>query len=175
MNDNKFDEIIFDLKKQNKKFCDNRKNDLKKHVSGQNPRITVLTCSDSRVVPEYIFNKDIGEIFVVRIAGNIAMDDSVITSLEYAVDHLKTSVLIILGHTNCGAIAASEDISNKGVLFDEIRNSFKDDKNHVLDNLNYQLEMLPKRSKIISDKINNKELNLIGAIYNLSDGKVEFL
>ena len=169
-------QIIDELLKDNKKYQNKNTDELKKHVAGQNPKVTVLTCSDSRVVPEYIFNKKIGEIFVVRVAGNVAFDSSVITSLEYAVEHLKTPLLIILGHTHCGAVNAAEsspDI-NDG-LIGEIRESFSLGKDHVLSNLKRQLDLIHMRSKVISDAIRKDELVLKGAIYYLDTGEVRFL
>ena len=75
--------------------------------NGQAPFAVVLACSDSRVPVEAIFDRGIGDIFVVRVAGNVAMDSSVIGSVEYAVSHLKCPLLVILGHTECGAVAAA--------------------------------------------------------------------
>ena len=72
----------------------------------QHPRAVILTCSDSRVAPELIFDKGLGDLFVIRVAGNIS-DDAVIGSIEYAVEHLHTSLVVVMGHKNCGAIAAA--------------------------------------------------------------------
>jgi carbonic anhydrase len=164
------------LKESNKVFASNNASELKKHIGGQKPKIAVLTCSDSRVIPEFIFNKKIGEIFVVRVAGNVAIDTSVITSLEYAVEHLNIDILMILGHTDCGAIrAAEENKEDCGEFLDEIKKSFNIDPNHVLCNLKRQFELLPMRSKIISKAVSEKKIKLVAAIYNLETGLVEFL
>ena len=168
------EDLIQDLKENNKIFAEKNKDDLPKHVKGQSPKIAVLTCADSRVVPEFIFNKSIGEIFVVRVAGNAAVDESVLESLEYAVDHLNVDILLILGHTNCGAVAAAKSDA-KGLLMDEIRASFDLDSDKIKANLQRQLDMLPQRSRIISNAINQEKLSLIGAIYNLETGIVDFL
>ena len=172
MNNN---ETIEELQSQNIKYASEKADIISKHINSQNPDILVLTCSDSRVVPEYIFKKDIGEIFTIRVAGNIALCPSVITSIEYAVTNLDIELIIILGHTNCGAIAAAEKSKDCGDLLQEIRESFKIDSNHALANLKRQLEYLPKRSKIIEDAIKSNKLDLIGAIYHLENGLVEFL
>lgn len=169
------EEIINELQTSNVKYAAENACILPKHVSGQKPNIAVLTCSDSRVIPEYIFKREIGDIFTVRVAGNIAIDSCVLTSLEYAVSHLKVKLLIILGHTCCGAICEAEKTQESCKLIDEIRQSFTKDENHGIANIKYQLEMLPKRSKIISKAIKKEELRLIGAIYNLENGLVEFL
>lgn len=75
---------------------------------GQNPRAIVLCCADSRVPPEHVFDAGLGELFVVRLAGN-AVDEEVLASIEYAADHLGTRLCVVLGHERCGAIAASVD------------------------------------------------------------------
>lgn len=75
-------------------------------VSGQHPQAIVLTCADSRVAPELIFDQNLGDLFVVRTAGNVA-DPVALGSLEYAAEHLHTRLLIVLGHDHCGAVAAA--------------------------------------------------------------------
>jgi carbonic anhydrase len=74
-------------------------------ASGQHPFAVVLTCSDSRVAPELLFDQGLGDLFVVRVAGNV-VDPDVIGSIEYAVDHLHTQLVIVMGHENCGAVTA---------------------------------------------------------------------
>ena len=174
---NTTNKIIEDLKKNNKIYSNKNKQFLKKFIKKQSPKIAVLTCSDSRVIPEYIFNKHIGEIFVIRIAGNVAVDPTIINTIEYAVSHLNISLFIILGHTNCGAVNASEESNDEeNELINEIKKSFiLDENNHFKANIYRQLSMLPKRSQIIRKKIENNELKMIGALYNLKDGLVEFL
>src|SRR5580698_11218777 len=78
----------------------------RKLASGQSPNVIILSCSDSRVSPEVIFDQSLGDIFVVRTAGNIA-DPVGLGSLEYAVDHIHSPLLVVLGHTKCGAVAAA--------------------------------------------------------------------
>ncbi len=170
------DQLIQDLQASNKRYASENQGKLQKFVDGQKPKIAVLTCSDSRVIPEFIFGKSIGDLFIVRVAGNVAMDTSILSSLGYAVDHLNVDILIILGHTNCGAVCAAEastDESNE--LLNEIRQSFPLHNNHFLSNIMRQLDMLPKRSKVISKAINEEKLHLVGAIYHLEDGVVKFL
>ncbi len=170
------DKIIQELINLNKKYADENSSELKKHVSGQKPKIAVLTCSDSRVVPEFIFNKKIGELFVVRVAGNVAMDSSLITSLEYAVDHLNISHLILLGHTHCGAVKASEESNDDSVaLFEEIKKCFSLDANHIIGNIKRQHHVLFQRSKIISEAVKDNKLKIVCAVYNLESGLVDFL
>jgi carbonic anhydrase len=101
------------LKKGNQRFMDGRlsaKPDLvgrrKKLVAGQQPFATILSCSDSRVPPELVFDQSLGDIFIIRVAGNI-IDTDVLGSIEYAVLHLKTPLLYVLGHQKCGAVDAA--------------------------------------------------------------------
>jgi carbonic anhydrase len=170
------DKIIQELISLNKKYVDENSSQLKKYISGQNPKIAVLTCADSRVVPEFIFNKNIGELFVVRVAGKVAMDSSVISSLEYAVNHLNISHLIILGHTQCGAVKASEESKDDSVaLFEEIKKGFSLNNNHIIGNVKRQYDLLFQRSDIISKAVKDDKLKFVCAIYNLESGLVEFL
>jgi carbonic anhydrase len=174
---NKTEVIIKELHNANIKYASEKASIFPKHISKQNPKIAVLTCADSRVIPEYIFRKDIGEIFTVRIAGNITSDPSILTSIEYAVEHLKIDLLIIMGHTNCGAVKAAEQITDTAnELFNEIKNSFNlNPNNHIKANIQRQIEMLPKRSEIVHKALIQKKLKLIGVIYQLEDGKVDFI
>jgi len=171
------DETIERLIQQNKLFQQRYKNEAAHHVKGQSPKIAILTCADSRVVPEFIFNVSIGELFVVRLAGNIAVDETVIASLEYAVEHLKVSHLIVLGHSYCGAVKATEQSpDSESLLLREIKESFGlDESNHMQANLNRQLQMLPKRSTTIQKALSDGSLHLVGAIYYVEDGHVEFI
>jgi carbonic anhydrase len=176
LSESEISDLIKDLNVGNQEHQLKNKKEIKKHMKGQNPRLAVLTCSDSRIIPELIFNKDIGEVFVVRVAGNVTMDVSVIKSLEYAINKLNIKLLLILGHTRCGAIKEAEQtIDGMNKLLDEIRQSFDLDSNHVISNLKNQLDLLPKRSENISQALKNNKIILKGAIYHLEDGRVEFI
>ncbi len=107
------EEALQMLKEGNKRFVDNNQanNDLSETrrnelVEGQEPFAVVVACSDSRVVPEHAFDQGLGDIFVVRVAGNI-LDPAEIGSVEYAVDHLDSKVVVVLGHQSCGAVTAA--------------------------------------------------------------------
>ena len=92
-------------------------------VNGQKPYAVIVTCADSRVVPEHIFSAGIGELFVIRVAGNV-IDDVVLGSIEYAADHLNTPLVVVMGHTHCGAVGAAikgEGDGNIKAITDEIR------------------------------------------------------
>jgi carbonic anhydrase len=167
------------LKNGNKKFVSKYDGQIQKHIEGQKPFAAVLTCSDSRVPPELIFDVGIGEIFVVRDAGNIAMGASVIGSLEYAVEHLKVPLLIVMGHTCCGALHAAEmgpgDSSSVGEIVNEIRCCFLREKDHIKANIRMQIEHLIEKSAVIADAANSGKLALVGVVYHLEDGTVEFM
>lgn len=170
------DETIEQLKQKNKLFQKKYHTEIKKHLKGQSPKIAILTCSDSRVIPELIFDASIGELFVVRIAGNIALDKTIIDSINYAIDHLKVTHLIVLAHSHCGAVKAAEEAGEtNNELIKEIQRCFPlNSKDHVFANLSRQLDMLPHRSQSICNAIKKGSLRLIGAMYHLEDGRVEF-
>ena len=162
----------------NREFVEKFGQDIPKHVSGQSPKVAVLTCADSRVPPEHIFNAGIGELFVIRVAGNVAFDPSVLGSLDYAVEHLHVPLLVILGHSCCGAVNASEagpgDDSSIGQIVEEIRCSFGSADN-IRANILRQMKMLPQRSQAIAHALEKNELEIKGAIYHLENGKAEWL
>lgn len=107
-------EIIEKLKAGNKKYLSAKTNDgdiseairIDTTDNGQHPYAVVVACSDSRVVPEDIFMTGLGELFVIRVAGNV-ITDTQLGSIEYACGHLKSPVVVVLGHTNCGAVGAA--------------------------------------------------------------------
>lgn len=92
-----------DNNQANNDLSETRRNEL---VEGQEPFAVVVACSDSRVVPEHAFDQGLGDIYVVRVAGNI-LDPAEIGSVEYAVDHLDSKVVVVLGHESCGAVTAA--------------------------------------------------------------------
>ena len=107
--------IIEKLKSGNELFLQTGKNEgdvslaIRKKTAeeGQHPYAIVITCSDSRVIPDAIFSAGIGELFVIRVAGNV-LDNHQLGSIEYAFSHLDANVIIMLGHTKCGAISAAQ-------------------------------------------------------------------
>lgn len=145
--------------------------------NGQQPYAVIVTCSDSRVIPESIFSAGIGELFVIRIAGNV-MDDHQLGSVEYAVSHLGIRLVAVLGHDHCGAVDAAINHDPEGYIkfiTDEIRLAIGDESD------DYKACCLNvKRSVGIiesSFEIHREEehgLKVIGAMYRLSDGRVEF-
>lgn len=153
-------------------------------TSGQEPFAIVLSCADSRVVPELAFDTGLGELFVVRVAGNIANTDS-IASIEYAVAHLKTSVIVVLGHESCGAVGAAiaggDNGYNLNHLLAQITPAIEkcgcdaDVKTVIEENARLNAEELISRSTIINEAVAAGNVQIAPAYYNLGSGKVDFL
>jgi carbonic anhydrase len=93
---------------------------------GQKPKATIIACSDSRVAPEVLFRARVGDMFVVRTAGNIAKDVAVLASVEYAILNLKTSLILVLGHEKCGAVTAAIDYKRDPAAFENMAPNLKD-------------------------------------------------
>lgn len=148
----------------------------------QHPFATVLSCADSRVPPELLFDQGIGSIFDVRIAGNIATPEA-IGSVEYAVALLGTPLLMVLGHERCGAVTAAvknEPLPGNISTFVEAIlpavNQVKDQPgdavdNAVVANVKYQIERL-QRSSLLKERLQANTLKIVGARYDLDTGKV---
>jgi carbonic anhydrase len=158
---------------------------------GQHPVATIISCSDSRVPPEYLFDQGIGDIFVVRVAGNVCNTDE-IGSAEYGVGHLKTPVLVVLGHTKCGAVTAvatgAEVHGSIPKLVDHIglaveaarkKNPGKDGKDLVpaatRENVWQSIRDLITRSAEVRELIEKGQLRVEGAIYDITSGEIEWL
>ena len=152
----------------------------------QEPFIAVLSCSDSRVSPIKIFNLSLGEAFVVCVVGNSASDQSVLGSLEYAVDHLHVKYLLVLGHSGCGAVRAMVEgdfLPNlRPVMRDLERARFKTPTEHNSDddfiaenNVRLQLRSIQDNSTIISRAVAEDRLVMLGAMYDLATGAVRFI
>ena len=146
---------------------------------GQQPYAIIISCSDSRVIPEAIFSAGIGELFVIRVVGNV-LDNHQLGSIEYAAGHLGTELIVMLGHTGCGAIKAAIDGHSGGFIdyiLKEIALAIGDEKDefkatclnvqHGVERIRHELEIHP-----IEDE---KGLEVLGAIYHIEDGTVEFL
>ena len=153
-------------------------------VVGQEPYAIILGCSDSRVVPELAFDTGLGELFTVRVAGNVANTSS-IASIEYAVAHLATKLIVVLGHQNCGAVTAAVSGGNNGYNLNHllghitpaIAESEKDTSINKVVKKNVELTAtdLINRSSIIKTAVKSGEVKIVSAYYNLKSGKVDFL
>jgi len=183
-------EILTKLSAGNKRFANdqlnrNLQNSTRRKliVNGQKPFATILGCADSRIVPELIFDTGLGELFVVRVAGNVANKSSV-ASIEYAVAHLNTKVVIVLGHQNCGAVTAALKGKDNG-----------ENLNHLLSHLSPAISASAKtatvndvakknaeltanelitKSTIIKSAVDNGDVIIVPAYYDMDSGKVDF-
>ncbi|MCP5063567.1 MAG: carbonic anhydrase [Ignavibacteriae bacterium] len=191
------DEALEDLLAGNERYISGEliNRDLPKQVAsttkGQYPKAVVLACIDSRVPVEYIFDQGVGDIFVVRVAGNIE-DEALLGSMEYGVGVAGSKLLMILGHENCGAVKSAikkVDVGSDNVtsLLNEIEPAIqgtegkRDYKNKeffdavVKNNVHQTIEDIRKRSSIITDLENDRKIKIVGAYYSLTDGKVNIL
>ncbi|MDW7990010.1 MAG: carbonic anhydrase [Archaeoglobaceae archaeon] len=149
----------------------------------QKPFAIIVSCSDSRVSPEYIFDADIGELFIVRNAGNV-VDRIALGSIEYAVEYLGVSLIVILGHTDCGAVKASyeKDVKlSKNVkhVIKKIINATKKVEGGslqevIVENIKIQMNKILKSSEVCRERLKNGELKIFGALYHLDSGVVDF-
>lgn len=152
----------------------------------QHPFAVILGCGDSRVVPELIFDQGVGDLFVLRIAGNIA-DDAVIASIEYAIEHLGTRLIVVLGHEKCGAVTAAlnHETSDGKInsLLGYIEPAIQSVLAHSGDLLTNAIKAHVKRmvntirraEPIVSSECTVGNLWVLPAYYNLATGNVEFL
>lgn len=158
---------------------------LKEVAQAQQPFATILSCADSRVPPEILFDQGIGDIFDVRIAGNIATS-AAIGSIEYAVEMLGSPLLMVLGHERCGAVTAA--IQNKPLpgeistfvtailpVVDQVKTEPGDlVDNAVTANVRYQIEQL-LRSPLLTARSQLGKLKIVGGRYDLDTGKVSLI
>lgn len=159
-------------------------------VAGQNPYAAILSCADSRIAPEYAFDSGRGDLFVVRVAGNFANADG-IASFEYAVDVLKTPLLMVLGHESCGAVKATiSSIQDKTTLPGHLPSMVaaltpavkavagrpgNQLENATRENVRLTVETLRSATPLLSAAVKDKRLKVVGGIYRLTDGAVELI
>jgi len=180
-------EIIDLLKEGNKKYVSSTHSmshtslELRKQTAleGQNPLAIVIACSDSRVMPNSIFSADLGSLFVIRVAGNV-LDNHQLGSIEYAAAHLNVKLIIMLGHTGCGAIKAAIHGETDGYIkyiTDDIEEAIgdeKDDHRATVLNALHGVNVI-KKAFAEHPEIGGDELEVIGAVYDIVSGEVEFL
>ncbi len=196
--------ILTDLLNGNKRFVNDnipskqygaRKTEL---INGQKPPVIVLGCSDSRVPPEIIFDKGLGDIFVVRTAGNIC-DKIALGSIEYGAEHLHSQILIVLGHDKCGAVNATIESMNsnekhssgkeeENILsivkmiesgIKDISKAWKNSDQYVDEcinkNIQHTMEYIFHNSPVIVKLVKEGKLDVVGARYNFQNGQVDIL
>ena len=202
------DEALQKLMEGNRHYLDNKLTNAAQSntaartglAKSQKPYAIILTCSDSRVPPEIIFDKGLGEIFVIRVAGNVP-DSIVLGSIEYAAEHLGSPLVMVLGHERCGAVTATVDAKGKStgspnidailkVIAPNIKTATKDceackdDKKCAETRKSEFVECLidtnaktvaanlTKKSKILNHLLHEKKIKIVAAKYDLDDGKV---
>ena len=150
-------------------------------MEGQHPYAIVITCSDSRVIPEAVFSAGIGELFVIRVAGNV-LDNHQLGSIEYAFSHLDANLIIMLGHTKCGAVGAA--INSHGAtdryikyIIDDINEAIgteTDDHKATVLNVKHGVNII-KNAFHDHPEIEAGELDIVGAVYDVETGRVEIV
>ena len=149
---------------------------------GQNPYAVVVSCSDSRVTPNIVFNAGLGEIFDIRLAGNV-VDDDALGSIEYGVAHANAPLIVVMGHESCGAVTAAYNKYTKGTavegnieeIVEEIEPSINKDKtldDAIHANVTYVANQI-KQDPAVKKLIDDGKVKVVEAYYSL-DGKVEF-
>ncbi|MBN2329555.1 MAG: carbonic anhydrase [Candidatus Omnitrophica bacterium] len=186
------------LKEGNQRFASGRRTyprqDLQRMrdiEQKQNPYATLLSCSDSRVPPEHLFDAGLGDLFVVRVAGNV-FDDIAFGAIEFGVEYIETPLLVVLGHTNCGAISAAvrEQDAHSYVsdLLEKVNHAIEEAKQkhpelnlaQLIDaairyNVLRSMEDLVRQSPLIRRRVENRRLSIMGAVYHIENGAVEWL
>lgn len=192
------DDAIAKLKAGNQKFINAPEvcaadlvNNRTTVAKGQSPWATILTCADSRVSPELVFGGvGLGELFVCRNAGNVA-DTDVLGSIEYGVEHLGSPLVVVMGHSRCGAVQAACDVVAKGTklpgsikaMVDSIVPAAKAVKgkpgdfvdNAVRENARMNAAKVTAKSEIVREFVHEHKLKVVYARYDLDSGAVEFL
>ena len=145
---------------------------------GQHPYAVILCCSDSREIPESIFSTGIGELFVIRVAGNV-VDDQQLASVEYAADHLGCRLVLVMGHNHCGAVGAALEHAAGGhlrSLMDQIQLAIGDETDeYKACCLNVSRSVSLLRQDVELQALPRDEFRVLGAVYHLEDGHVDFM
>lgn len=186
------DQIWTNLMSGNKRFVAGKTRSYpvvslrRKLAAGQQPHVIILSCSDSRVAPELVFDQNLGDLFVVRTAGNVA-DPVGLGSIEYAVDHIHSPLLVVLGHQKCGAVTAAcsgekMPSPNLEAIVDKIdpavtqaRTYAKTDdliESAIKENVHQSAKDLLANSEIVRDAVKAGKLRVIEAEYQLESGEV---
>lgn len=192
------DNPLASLKKGNERFASGKllhihqdSIRIKELASGQNPKAVVIGCSDSRVSPEILFDQGMGDLFVIRTAGNV-MSDYELGSIEYATEHLHTKLVVVMGHYGCGAIHAMlEHVNDKNVPGhiaaiveclkeeqeekDVINSSDNLSVDAVRANVIHGVNQLRNADPLLKESYEKGEIQIVGAIYHLDTGVVDFL
>jgi len=190
--------ILADLLEGNKRFTEAKKEtvdylaQVKQTVGGQFPKAVILSCIDSRVPVEVVFDQSIGDVFVARVAGNFENVD-ILGSIEYSCKVAGSKLVLVLGHESCGAVKAACDGVELGNITEmlskimpavklsagqvdgEANSSNKDMvAKTVANNVLLTIDRIREKSPILKEMEDNGEIKIVGGVYHLSTGKVEF-
>lgn len=180
-------QAVHKLKEGNEKYLEtltgmgdvSKESRVRTYLHGQHPYAIIVTCSDSRVIPESIFSAGIGDLFAIRLAGNV-IDDHQLGSIEYAAGHLGCRLIVVMGHTHCGAVDAAMNSDPEGYIkfiTDEIKRAIgdeKDERRACEKNVWQSIRMIEHSLKIhhIEEDIG---LKVTAAMYDIETGRVDFL
>jgi carbonic anhydrase len=188
------DSALTALKSGNQRFVDNQplhpnqEKALRDKLSdsGQTPMAAILSCSDSRVPAELLFDQGFGDLFVIRVAGNVPGEDEM-GSIEYAVEHLGVPLVVVLGHTKCGAVSAAVQEADEpgalGQLLARLKGAAQsvaelpaDEKVPAAVKKNVELgaSLLSAQSPVLANAVKEGRAKIIGAVYHLENGRVVF-
>jgi carbonic anhydrase len=171
---------------QHQRYPNQSRAHRKELAGGQRPFAVVLGCADSRVSPELVFDQGLGDLFVIRVAGNVA-DDTVLGSIEYAVEHLGTKLIMVLGHEKCGAVSAAVEGGTAPGHIQAIVNAIQPsvkassaepgDKIHncVVANTRRVAQQVRASEPLIRDAVGKHGVKVVAADYDLDSGKVSLL
>jgi len=184
------EDAVKELKDGNKRFVGsklvntNYKKQIEQTKAGQKPHSVILSCMDSRVPPEILFDQGIGNIFVIRIAGNIE-DENVLGSLEYAVEHSVSKLIVVMGHSHCGAVTGAVEnikLGNLTQLVDQIKPAVKSNPNNpniieesAKNSVKITIDDILNKSEIIHELVLKKKVAIVGAYYDIETGVVTFM
>jgi carbonic anhydrase len=193
MRQDKARETLDDLRDGNRRFCADRAEGPRRNAerrravaAEQSPKAAVLTCSDSRVVPEILFDQGLGDLFVVRTAGHV-LDRGAVGSLEYALEHLQVPLFVILGHSRCGAVTSAVAGRPGPGSLDWVLNAIRPAvwatasaqgdavENAAREHARRALSDIARMSALLHEAVEQRRLSMVSAYYDLASGSVEFL
>jgi len=177
----------------NKRFMQNLNSDhdhlelINQTREGQYPFAVILSCMDSRTSVELIFDQGLGDLFSIRVAGNIVNND-ILASIEYAIKYVGTKVLMVLGHTECGAIKSAKQNITDGHLTSLLKRIqpsiskalLQQDQNYLFadtvayTNVENSLEQIITGSDIVKQMFEEGKIGILGGVYNIENGQVDF-
>ncbi len=187
---NTYADAIIELKNGNKRFLENKlintnyKEEIEQTKGGQRPHSVLLSCMDSRVPTEIIFDQGIGNIFTIRVAGNME-DENVLGSMEYAVEHAGAKAIVVMGHSHCGAVTGAVKglkLGHLTQLLNQIKPAMTTNSGNAdfidetaINNVKMNMKYIFERSQIIAEMVHENKISIVGAFYDIETGVVTFL